>query len=367
MSTQNHSISEETLGRLLIWYDAFHRDLPWRRDPSPYHVWISEIMLQQTRVEAVKPYYARFLRSLPDIPALAHCPEEQLLKLWEGLGYYNRVRNLQKAAIVLCEEYGGALPDTYEALLKLPGIGAYTAGAIASICFGRPVPAVDGNVLRILSRLRADERLISEEKVREAVRGELLAVMPKDSPGDLNQAMMELGATVCVPNGAPACGECPWREECRAHLLGAEGVYPRKGAKAGRKTEDLTVLVLQDADRIALHKRPAKGLLAGLYELPNLPGHLSGEEVRSYLDSQGLKVVRITRLPEAKHIFTHKEWHMIGYRVRVDELERGPKGTDSCAWIYVAPEETLSGYPIPSAFESYAGAFGLRRRAHSEK
>ncbi len=361
MNTAVNTISEETLRRLLAWYDTAHRDLPWRREPTPYHVWISEIMLQQTRVEAVKPYYARFLQALPGISDLAACPEEQLLKLWEGLGYYNRVRNLQKAAMVVCEQYGGELPDTYEELLKLPGIGAYTAGAISSISFGRPVPAVDGNVLRILSRLRADDRLISDEKVREAVRKELLEVMPKDRPGDLNQAMMELGATVCAPNGAPACGECPWREECLAHLSGMEAEYPKKEAKAGRKTEDLTVLVLQDADRIALHKRPGKGLLAGLYELPNISGHLSREEVRKYLDSQGLKVVRITPLPEAKHIFTHKEWHMIGYRIRVDELEQGPKGSDSNAWIYVEPAETQERYPIPSAFEAYAGAFGLRR------
>ena len=348
---------------LLAWYDRGHRALPWRSDPTPYHVWLSEIMLQQTRVEAVKPYYARFLEALPDIEALAKCPEEKLLKLWEGLGYYNRVRNLQKAAQVICAQYGGQMPERYEELVKLPGIGSYTAGAITSIGFGHAYPAVDGNVLRILARLRADERDIAKEKVRRSVEAEILPQMPADRPGDFNQAMMELGAVVCLPGGDPLCGECPWEKECLAHATAREKDYPVKAAPKARTCEDMTVLVLQDDARIALRRRPGSGLLAGLYELPHLSGHRSAEEVQEYLDAQGLKVLRILPLPAAKHIFSHREWHMVGYSIRVDELEKGTPGEDAAGWIYVAPEETREQYPIPSAFAAYAGAIGMRAAA----
>ena len=185
---------------LLAWYDAGRRILPWREEPTPYHVWLSEIMLQQTRVEAVKPYYDRFLQALPDIGSLAAVEEEKLLKLWEGLGYYNRARNLKKAAEIIVSEYGGEMPDDFEKIQSLPGIGSYTAGAVSSIAFGRAYPAVDGNVLRILSRLRADGRDILNAKVKKSVEDELFGVMPCDRPGDFNQALMELGAMVCIPS-----------------------------------------------------------------------------------------------------------------------------------------------------------------------
>ena len=201
---------------LLAWYDRGRRILPWREEPTPYHVWLSEIMLQQTRVEAVKPYYERFLKELPDIESLAGVEEEKLLKLWEGLGYYNRARNLKKAAMQIVIDYDGVMPGTYEELVKLPGIGSYTAGAVSSIAFGNPVPAVDGNVLRILARLRMDDRDILDAKVKKAVEEELAVVMPTDRPGDFNQALMELGAMVCIPNGMAKCEECPWKELCQA-------------------------------------------------------------------------------------------------------------------------------------------------------
>lgn len=343
---------------LLKWYDSNKRILPWRQDPTPYHVWVSEIMLQQTRVEAVKPYYKRFMSALPDIKSLAKAPEEKLLKLWEGLGYYNRVRNLQAAAIQIMEHYGGEMPGDYEQLLKLKGIGSYTAGAIASIAFGKPHVAVDGNVLRVLSRYRMDEREISLQQVKTAVEQELEQVIPTDRPGDFNQAMMELGACVCVPNGAPHCEQCPLREGCMAHLQGIELQYPRKAAAKGRSVEYKTILVLQDENRVALRKRPGKGLLAGMYEFPWLEGHCTPEQVLEYLTERGMKSIRITPLIEAKHIFTHKEWHMTGYLVRVDELERteGPKeaGSGPETWLYVEPEETRERYPIPAAFGAYA-------------
>ena len=201
---------------LLAWYEKNRRKLPWRENVSAYRVWVSEIMLQQTRVEAVKPYFARFIDALPDVSDLADCEEEKLLKLWEGLGYYNRVRNMQKAAKTVMEEYGGQLPDDYEKLLSLKGIGSYTAGAIASIAYGIPVPAVDGNVLRIITRLTQDESDIMKQSVKKRVEQALLEVMPQKRAGVFNQALMELGATVCVPNGAPLCEACPWKEFCLA-------------------------------------------------------------------------------------------------------------------------------------------------------
>ena len=339
---------------LLSWYDRGRRILPWREEPTPYHVWVSEIMLQQTRVEAVKPYYDRFMKSLPGIETLSKAPEEVLLKLWEGLGYYNRVRNLNKAAVKVMEEYGGIMPDSYEELLTLPGIGSYTAGAIASIAYGKPVPAVDGNVLRVLSRLRCDDRDIMQQTVKKQVEEELLTVMPKDRPGDFNQALMELGAMVCIPNGEPRCRECPWEDICMAHKQGTELQFPVKTRKKPRTIEKKTILIIRDENKAALRKRPDKGLLAGMYEFPNMEGHLSEKEVLKWLKERGLSVLRIEPLTESKHIFTHKEWHMIGYSVRVDELDRGEDLTD---FIFVDQRQAKEKYPIPSAFSAYLKAF----------
>ncbi len=339
---------------LLDWYDAGRRILPWREEPTPYHVWLSEIMLQQTRVEAVKPYYDRFLQALPDIGSLAAVEEERLLKLWEGLGYYNRARNLKKAAQILVLEYGGRMPDDYEKIAALPGIGSYTAGAISSIAFGRAYPAVDGNVLRILSRLRADERDILNAKVKKAVEEELLLVMPKDRPGDFNQALMELGAMVCIPNGAPKCDVCPWAGFCRARAEKRTGEFPRKAKKKPRRIEERTILVIQDAQRVALHKRPEKGLLAGMYEFPSLEGHCKKSRVLAYLRELGFSPIRIRELPPAKHVFTHREWQMTGYLIRVDELAEGHDGADEQGFVFVEPGQTRTEYPIPSAFAFYA-------------
>lgn len=339
---------------LLKWYGANRRILPWREEPSPYRVWVSEIMLQQTRVEAVKPYFERFLSKLPDIRALSQADEETLLKLWEGLGYYNRVRNLKKAAVQMMERYGGEMPADYEALLSLSGIGSYTAGAISSIAFGLPKPAVDGNVLRVLSRVRGDERSVSDARVRQSVERELEAVMPRECPGEFNQAMMEIGAMVCIPNGAPHCGECPLQEICKAHAQGREQEYPKKEAKKERTLEKKTVLLIRDQEKIALRKRPSGGLLAGMYEFPSLEGYRTAKEVKQYLSENGLHAIQIKALQEAKHIFSHKEWHMKGYMVRVDELEPSAPGQGIRDWIYIEPRETREKYPIPSAFEVYA-------------
>ncbi|MCI5996499.1 MAG: A/G-specific adenine glycosylase [Blautia sp.] len=334
---------------LLAWYDGNARILPWRENPSPYRIWVSEIMLQQTRVEAVKPFFERFTGELTGIPELAACPQDRLLKLWEGLGYYNRVRNMQKAAQIMVEKYGGRMPEDYDDLLKLPGIGPYTAGAVASIAFGIPVPAVDGNVLRVLSRVTAYGDDILKQSVKTGWEKKVREVMPQDRPGDFNQALMELGALVCVPNGEAKCAQCPLQEICIASKEHKVTDYPRKMPKKSRKIENRTVLIIRDGNRAAIRKRPEKGLLAGLYELPNLEGHLSGDEVLTYLKEKHFLPLHIQKLEESRHIFSHIEWHMTGYIVRVEELEEGEQEE----FIFVEPKETEKTYPIPAAFGAY--------------
>ena len=344
---------------LLEWYDKGHRSLPWREEPTGYNVWISEIMLQQTRVEAVKPYFYRFIKELPDIKSLAECEEDKLLKLWEGLGYYNRARNLQKAARQMMEEYGGQMPKTREELLKLTGIGNYTSGAIASIAFGESVPAVDGNVLRILSRLSLDEEDILKDSTKKRVERQLQEVMPESRPGDFNQALMELGATVCIPNGKPKCEICPWENICLAHLEGREEEFPKKQAKKERTIEKKTILIIQDENKSALHKRPSKGLLAGLYEFPNLEGHQTEKRVLAYLKEIGLEVLRIQKMESSKHIFSHKEWHMIAYQIRVDELAGKGERLKQENWIFAESHEAEKQYPLPSAFAAYTKCLNI--------
>lgn len=312
-------------GPLLSWYHENRRILPWREEPTPYRVWISEIMLQQTRVEAGRDYFLRFVKQLPAIADLANVDDEALMKLWEGLGYYNRARNLKKAAGIVVEQYGGELPASYEALTALPGIGSYTAGAIASIAFGIKAPAVDGNVLRVISRIMARTDDITLPAVKKRMESELLAVMPADSPGDFNQALMELGATVCLPNGAPKCEVCPVRSLCRARAEDRLDEIPVKKKKKERRIEIKTVLILTDRrGRIALRKRPDTGLLAGMWELPSLEGALTREQAAAELEKQGILLTGegLSAAGNAKHIFSHVEWHMTGYRGQIADAER---------------------------------------------
>lgn len=313
-------------------------------------------MLQQTRVEAVKPYFERFIQELPDVQALADCPEDRYLKLWEGLGYYNRVRNLNEAARQVVKEYAGVIPDSYEELMKLKGIGSYTAGAIASIAYNRPVPAVDGNVLRVISRVCADDSDIMKQSVRKEMERRLRELMEEQIgegliPRVFNQALMELGATVCVPNGAPHCEVCPWQEFCEARMGNRIHEIPVKTKAKARRMEDKTVFVIRDGDKVALHKRAAKGLLAGLYELPNCPGQLSQEEALVCLKSLGLKPLRIRPLAEAKHVFSHVEWHMLGYAVLIEEPEQISKEL-----LFVDARDAVESYAVPSAFSAYWSA-----------
>ena len=342
-----------SIRKLLSWYDKNRRILPWREDPSPYHVWISEIMLQQTRVEAVKPYYERFLEALPDVAALAAVPEDALMKLWQGLGYYSRARNLKRAAQIVLVEYGGELPSDPESLEKLPGIGCYTAGAVASIAYGRCCPAVDGNALRIYTRMHADPDDIGKEQTKRRIRDAIAAVLPREpfAAGRVNQALMDLGATVCLPTGLPKCAECPWKSLCQAHLRRCETEFPRSAPKKARRIEERTILLIEDADRILIRRRPDRGLLAGLYELPGLEGHRTENEVLTWCRAQGIEPIRMTPLPPAKHVFTHIEWHMTGMRIRVDGFEN--LFPETIGGILVNKEEIATRYSIPSAFSNY--------------
>lgn len=339
----------EITAPLVNWYRENKRILPWRDKNNAYYTWVSEIMLQQTRVEAVKPYFLRFISELPDIQALAACSEKKLMKLWEGLGYYNRVRNMQTAAQTVVEEYGGRLPESYEKLLALKGIGSYTAGAIASIAYQIPVPAVDGNVLRVISRITESREDIMKQSVRKKMEQQLLEIMPLDCPGDFNQALMELGAVVCVPNGPAKCSQCPVQKLCQASLHGTEEELPVKAKKKARRIEDRTVLVIQDGERTAIQKRPSKGLLAGLYELPNEKGRLSREEALELVEKMELEPLYIEELEPAKHIFSHIEWRMTGYRIRVSSLEQNKNKK----LIFADKKQSEMQYAIPSAFGAY--------------
>ena len=335
---------KQTTASIRAWYAQHKRDLPWRKGRDPYRIWISEIMLQQTRIEAVIPYYERFLKELPDVKALSEVPDDRLMKLWEGLGYYSRARNLKKAAQTVMEQYGGEMPRTAEALRKLPGIGDYTAGSIASIAFGEPEPAVDGNVMRVMMRLLASKDDIMEQKNRRAVTQMLRDVYPcGEDAALLTEGLMELGERICIPNGVPLCGACPAADSCRAHAQGKEQDYPVRSAKKERRIEEKTVLLLRCSGRYALQKRPAKGLLAGLWGFPMAKGHLTEDEVRE--QTAAWEPLSFTPLGKSKHIFTHIEWHMTGYLVECQKI------TSDFFWF--TNKEIDDQYSIPTAFKYY--------------
>ncbi len=334
----------KTVDFFLDWYELNARILPWRSEPKPYYVWVSEIMLQQTRVEAVKGYFERFIEALPDVRALAEAEDELILKLWEGLGYYSRVRNMKKAAIRIMEEHDGKIPADYETLCTLPGIGAYTAGAIASIAYGLPEPAVDGNVFRVMKRIAGSFDDISKESVKKGLREDLKAVMPAGRCGDFTQSIMELGALVCIPNGKPLCEQCPMMHLCRAFHEDTIDKIPVKPATKQRRIEERTVYVMECNGKFALHKREDKGLLAGLWELPNAEGKQRMDEV-----TQQLPVLAIEELGKAKHIFSHVEWHMTGYYLKLAEM------LNEYEWKSV--EEIKQEIAIPTAFSAYTKKF----------
>lgn len=351
------NITLEQLKSLLNWYAVYQRELPWRNTKNPYDVWLSEIMLQQTRVEAVKEKFKEFKNTLPTITALANTDEDTLRYLWNGLGYYNRCNNLHKCAIVLKNNYNSTLPSTRKELLSLPGIGPYTSGAIASIAFNQPCPAVDGNVLRILARLFNDPSDIKDEKTKKkyehiletayvSYKDDLLQHNP-NAFRDVSQAFMDLGATVCIPNGQPHCKHCCFQKDCLSHINNTTDTIPFKSKNKKRRIEDRTILLIHDQNYAYIQKRPAKGLLASLYEFVNFDHHASKEEVQQFMQDHHFTITSITKIKDAKHIFSHIEWHMVAYDIEVSQihlLTHDGKSLDL---------KEFQEWPMPSAFSIY--------------
>lgn len=334
-------MKKEDVNSLLSFYQERGRELPWRSDPTPYHVYLSEIMLQQTRVEAVKPYYFRFLSSFPNIASLSSASEEEVLKLWEGLGYYTRARNLHKASKIIQEKYGGIIPSEEKELCSLPGIGTYTSHAILSIAYQKPYIALDGNLFRIYARLTQEESPF-EEKAKKRAEEFYLENIPSRA-GDYNQALMDLGELVCLPNGAPLCEECPFSSSCLSHQNSCEQSYPKQLPKKEKKEVSLTVFLFIYQGEVILKKREEKGLLASLYEFPNIEQELSLDEVKSLLEKNNIPYSSIQKEKNKRHVFTHLIWNMSCYRIEVKK-----KFSSSFRKI-----STLASYPLPTAFLSY--------------
>ena len=336
---------------LLEWYDINKRPLVFREHKDPYAIWVSEIMAQQTRIEAMLPYFERFVETYPDIVSLSEADDEKLNHLWQGLGYYSRVRNMKKAAIVCVNEYDGKMPDNKKDLEKLPGIGSYTAGAIASIAYGKPEPAIDGNVLRIFSRILALKEPVTSTTVKNTVRKEVRKILPDHHAGDFNQALMDLGATVCLPNGAPVCDRCPWENICMACKEGSPQDYPIKQPKKKRRKQKLSVLVILWEDKVFLHKRAQDGLLAGLWEFPNYEGASTTESVLRWMESKHFQGKLVKELGPKKHVFTHIEWEMQGYLIKTENPDR--ELFEKEQWTEVDIDMIENDYAIPSAFAAY--------------
>ena len=340
---------------LLPWFEKNRRLLPFRQEPSAYHIWVSEIMLQQTRVAAALPYYERFVAELPDPAALAACPPDRLRKLWQGLGYYSRAANMQKAARIVCEQYGGVLPASWEALRALPGIGDYTAGAIASIAFGIPAPAVDGNVLRVFARLFDDDADITRPAVRRLFTRRVMEQMPSDAPGPYNEALMELGALVCLP-AAPRCDACPLAALCRGRASGRAAALPCKPPKKEKTRLPVTVALVESPAGLLLQRRPAGGLLANLWQPPAFEGRtLTRDQLDGELARLGVRVRWEAALPAARHVFTHRIWELGGWQGRAAAAAALPDG-----YAWARGEELAEQYPVPSAFDAYLPQAGRR-------
>ena len=344
---------KNTIIPLTEWYKQNKKPLPWRMEKSPYRVWISEIMLQQTRTGAVIPYFLRFIERYPTVFDLAEASDDELMKLWEGLGYYSRARNLKKCARVLVDEYGGTFPEDKKILMSLPGIGPYTAGAISSIAYGKPTPAIDGNVLRVMMRLLASDEDIADEKTKRSLDELLSSVYPEGAlSSSYTEAIMELGENICIPNGEPRCDLCPIAHLCRAHEGHIETFFPQKSPKKPRRIEPRTLLIFAFGDTFYIRKRAPKGLLASLYEFMGLDGHLTEAQVRDYLSEQFISCQDITRLDDGKHIFTHIEWWMQGYLIRL-----ATPLADAQIVMHSLIPATLADmkekYSIPTAFKMF--------------
>lgn len=340
--------SRKFQNQLLNWYDGHARILPWRDHPTPYQVWVSEIMLQQTRVQTVLPYFQHFIRDIPSVEVLAAIPEEKLLKYWEGLGYYHRALNMKKAAVLIMERFGGSLPSETAVLRTLPGIGPYTAGAIASIAFGKRDTAIDGNVIRVMVRITADNRDSSSKQVKNQVDQAVRALLPEERAGDFNQALMELGATVCLPGGIPECGACPVQEWCMGYSKGMASTLPVKKSKSPRTIQKKTVFLICAEGTFALRKRPPDGLLPNLWEFPSAEGHLPEEKWIDIMETWGIQMKNMVLLQEETHVFTHLEWHMKGGLITAQR----PQDTEGFLWADRCQIREI--YAVPAAYAGYA-------------
>lgn len=336
---------QEITKPLVNWFQKEKRDLPWRHTSDSYKIWISEIMLQQTRVEAVKGYYERFLQALPTLEDLAKVKEDELLKLWEGLGYYSRAKNLKKCAELLIQNNLKELPHDYIELMKLPGIGPYAAGSIGSIAYQLKTPAIDGNVLRVMTRLHEDDRDILNSKVRKDYFEKLQKIMP-DNTRDFTESLMELGALICLPNGVPLCEKCPISFYCQSYKNQTIHKYPVKKKEVKRKIEEKTILILEYNGLYAIQKRPSKGLLASMYEFLNISSNLQESEVKKWLEDKKITDYQIEDFGSAKHIFSHIEWHMKGYRIKC-------LSKNNLDLIWASKEELEKKYSIPNAYIKY--------------
>lgn len=352
-----YSINPEDAAALTQWYDRNKRELPWRDTENAYDVWLSEIMLQQTRIVAVKPKYMLFKETLPTIQSLADCDDDKLMRLWEGLGYYSRARNLKKCAQVLVDQYNGVLPSDYEILKKLPGIGPYTAGAISSIAYGKAAPAVDGNVMRVLARYFEINDDIRDAKVKKEFESIIMDAFHDDSinVSSFNQGLMELGEMICVPNGIAKCDLCPWNHACKAHLHQTASVIPYRSALNKRKVVERTLLIIRDGDLFLIRKRDDSGLLAGLYEFIGVDAFLNRKEVIHEVEQYGLEPLHVKKLPACKHIFTHLEWHMHAYEINVSEIASFQRND-----YYLLSKKEMAHRAIPSAFKTYVDYYTLR-------
>ena len=339
---------QSKLTSLSTWYQENKRSLPWRSDKSLYHVWISEIMLQQTRIEAVIPYYQRFINTLSTIHALANIEEDKLLKLWEGLGYYSRAKNLKKAAQIIESEYQGIFPKNYEEILKLPGIGEYTASAIASICFNQKEVTIDGNVLRVYTRFFNDNRNIDDVKVKKEIRKHLMNLIPNDA-GNFNQGMMELGETICLPKGLPKCQECPLNQACLAYKKNTYQTLPQKKKKITKKEEEYTILIYQYQNKYALYQRKEESLLQNLWSFPQLEGNITKKELVSYLEKNRISYSNIEEGINYTHIFTHKKWKMKSYKVVLKDINNLP-------YPFYSKEEIQKHHALASAYKPFLDA-----------
>ena len=337
---------KSNVSNILNWYYQNKRDLSWRKVNDPFYVWISEIMLQQTRIEAVIDYYERFLKEIPTVEVLANIEEEKLLKLWEGLGYYNRARNLKKSAQIIMKDYQGNFPNTYEELLTLPGIGEYTASAISSICFQEKKAVIDGNVLRIFTRFYNDNSNISQNSTKQKVKQELEKILPKEA-GDFNEALMEIGETICIPNGMPLCDICPLKNNCLAKKNQNYFDFPVKSEKKKKKELYYTVFIYRYQDQIAIRKRKEKTILNNLWEFPNEEEKFKIQDVKHYLQEQKISYRKIQKWIDSSHTFTHQVWHMTSYLIDLDDK------LECSEYIFEKVDVIKEKYAIPSVFQPF--------------